>query len=203
MRPTIKISDFLLVSNYTNGDEKALETLVKKYQNSLINYIAYIIKDNDVANDIFQDTFIKFIDAVKNGKYKNNGSFQGYIQTIAHNLAMDHLRSCKKINTIKNKENWDVFDVINIEQQNCLDKIIEHEALQDSNKIMNLVFNEMPKKHKEILVLRLWQKKSFKQIAETKSMSINTCLGQYRYAISYLKKIIHENNLSTKLYIAN
>jgi len=196
----VKITDFILVSNYTNGDENSLGILVKRHQSYLVQYIGYCVRDNDVANDIFQDTFIIFIDAVKTGKYKNNGRFKSYIQTIAHNLAMNYLRKQKKIPRNSGTDDWNIFDNLKSEYHVNAEPTAEHKLIKkDSLNMLRFVFEKLPKRHQEIIHLRLKEQKTFKEIATEKEIPLNTCLGQYRHAITCLKKIINKHQLIGEL----
>lgn len=192
MNTNIQFSDNELLSAYIAGDEKSLEFLIRRYQKKIFSYIFLLVKDRDLAEDIFQDTFIKVIRILKTGMYKEEGKFSHWVLRIAHNLCIDYFRHSKKIPTISNDyEDFDIFDTIGTLDPSTEDKIITEQIHADLRKLIEY----LPAEQKEVLVLRYYGKMSFKEIAEQTNVSINTALGRMRYAILNIRKIIQEKNV--------
>ena len=182
------------MKNYVNGSENALEQLVYRHKSQIFNFINSKIKDRDISEDIFQDTFIKVIRTLKNGIYNEEGKFLPWIMRIAHNLVIDHFRKSNRIPTIQNKDDFDIFQFISDNSPNAEHVLIEDQILKDIQKLIQ----ELPEDQKEVLIMRLYRDMSFKEIAENTNVSINTALGRMRYAIINLRKIIEENKIILK-----
>ena len=191
---SLKYTDAELVKNYVNGSENALEQLVYRHKSQIFNFINSKIKDRDISEDIFQDTFIKVIRTLKNGIYNEEGKFLPWIMRIAHNLVIDHFRKSNRIPTIQNKDDFDIFQFISDNSPNAEHVLIEDQILKDIQKLIQ----ELPEDQKEVLIMRLYRDMSFKEIAENTNVSINTALGRMRYAIINLRKIIEENKIILK-----
>lgn len=186
------MNDQELVSHYANGNEECFEVLVFRHKSRLFSYIYHQVRDRELANDIFQDTFVKVIHTLKHGCYNEEGKFLPWIMRIAHNLIIDHYRKCAKIPTINNsKSEFDIFSTLNIFDENAEDKIITDQIHQD----LRVLVNKLPKVQKEVLQLRHFSDMSFKEIAENTNVSINTALGRMRYAIINLRKMIEEEKI--------
>ena len=191
----MKTSDSCLISQYQKGDEQALAKLIQKHQQELFSFIFYKVKDDDLANDFFQDTFIKIIIKLKEGKYTEEDKFILWAKRIASNLIIDHFRVKSRHITVSETSYMDdefsIFDTIketdfNVEEQLILSQI--HEDLKNI-----IVF--LPENQQEIIKMRFYDELTFKEIAELTNTSINTALGRMRYALMNIRKIIAENKI--------
>jgi RNA polymerase sigma-70 factor (ECF subfamily) len=152
-----------------------------------------LVKDAQLADDIFQDTFIKVINTLKSGTYKEEGKFIQWAMRIAHNLVIDHFRKNKKVNFLENRyDESDIFDNLFIAEDSVEQKMVKEQILKDVKKLMEM----LPNDQKEVLYLRCYAQLSFKEIAEQTNVSINTALGRMRYALINLRKLIEEKNLT-------
>ncbi|REE81929.1 RNA polymerase sigma-70 factor (ECF subfamily) [Lutibacter oceani] len=185
------IADSVLVSNYINGNEKSLEILVIRHKQRIFSFILSKVLDREIAEDIFQDTFIKVINTLKRGAYNEEGKFLPWVMRIAHNLVIDHFRRNKRIPTFRNTDEFDIFTVISDEVLNVEKQIIKDQILND---IKGLIV-ELPEDQKEVLIMRMYKDMSFKEIAENTDVSINTALGRMRYALINLRKLIEKHNI--------
>jgi RNA polymerase sigma factor (sigma-70 family) len=183
--------DSILVKDYINGNEKALEILINRHSDRISSYIYNKIQNQELAEDIFQDTFIKVINTLKKGKYNEEGKFLPWVLRIAHNLVIDHFRSNKKMPRYNPSEEFDIFEVISDE-----DPSIEIEIVKEQiNSDLRVLIDELPDDQKEVILMRLYKDMSFKEIAEISNVSINTALGRMRYALINLRKMIEKHNL--------
>lgn len=186
------ISDKELISNYLNGDETSLENLIRRHKRKVFAYIMMIVRDDQLADDLFQDTFIKVINTIRSGSYKEEGKFIQWVMRIAHNLIIDHFRKEKRIPVINNKhEDFDIFDKIRISDPSVEEAMITDQIHQDVRALIEL----LPPDQKQVLTMRHYYNMSFKEIAEATDVSINTALGRMRYALINLRKMIREKNL--------
>jgi len=185
------ISDSVLVSDYIKGNEKSLETLIVRHKQRIFSFVFSKVLDREIAEDIFQDTFIKVINTLKRGKYNEEGKFLPWVMRIAHNLVIDHFRRNKRIPTFKNTDEFDIFTVISDEVLNVEKQLIKDQILDD---IRGLIV-ELPEDQKEVLIMRMYKDMSFKEIAENTDVSINTALGRMRYALINLRKLIEKHNI--------
>ncbi len=187
------VSENSLIEAYLKGDEHALGLLIEKHQSKVFAYLMKVVKDEDVANDLFQDTFIKVINTLRSGSYNEQGKFINWVLRIAHNLAIDHFRRKSKAHMIHqgDGDEFDIFSVLKLEIQNIEEKLIT----QQIHKEVKLLIEELPDEQKEVLKLRHYSEKSFKEISEITGVSINTALGRMRYALINLRKIIEEKNI--------
>ena len=186
------ISDSILIDQYLNGSEAALEKLISRHKAKIFNYINSKVQDRDTAEDIFQDTFIKVIKTVKGGHYNEEGKFLPWVMRIAHNLVIDFFRKSNRMPKVKKSEEFDVFQFLADGNQNVENILVQEQIVQD---LQNLV-QELPEDQKEVLVMRIYRDMSFKEIAENTNVSINTALGRMRYAIINLRKLITENQIN-------
>lgn len=186
------ISDSILIDQYLNGSEAALEKLISRHKAKIFNYINSKVQDRDTAEDIFQDTFIKVIKTVKGGHYNEEGKFLPWVMRIAHNLVIDFFRKSNRMPKVKKSEEFDVFQFLADGTQNAENILVQEQIVQD---LQNLV-QELPEDQKEVLVMRIYRDMSFKEIAENTNVSINTALGRMRYAIINLRKLITENQIN-------
>ena len=185
------LSDAALVKNYVSGDESSLTILINRHQQRLYNFIYSKVYDRDVAEDIFQDTFIKVINTLKLGKYNEEGKFVPWVMRIAHNLVIDFFRRNKRMPKFNNREDFDIFNVLSDGSLNAEAELVRS---QIHNDIRNLV-EQLPIDQRTVLKMRIYNDMSFKEISENTSVSINTALGRMRYALINLRKLIKENNI--------
>ena len=186
------MTDEQLVKAYAQGNNEAFDTLLKRHQERVFNYILRIIKNEDLANDIFQETFVKAILTIKQGRYTENGKFPAWISRIAHNLIIDYYRQEKS----ENEQSADVEDVNILNRKDLCEATIEDDII--SRQIIDDVrylIQELPELQREVLVMRYYQNMSFKEIAEKTGVSINTALGRMRYAIINLRRIANEKEI--------
>eukprot|EP00746_Dinoflagellata_sp_MGD_P116334 gnl/MRDRNA2_/MRDRNA2_52196_c0_seq1.p1 gnl/MRDRNA2_/MRDRNA2_52196_c0~~gnl/MRDRNA2_/MRDRNA2_52196_c0_seq1.p1 ORF type:complete len:197 (+),score=16.22 gnl/MRDRNA2_/MRDRNA2_52196_c0_seq1:151-741(+) len=186
------ISDKQLVSRYIGGNEAALEVLISRHKDRVFSYILNLVKDRQLAEDIFQDVFIKVINTIKRGKYNEEGKFLPWVMRISHNLVIDHFRKEKRMPTTSGGENFDIFDTIKRTDPTVEEQIVNEQIQGDVKKLIEL----LPEDQKEVLKLRHYCGLSFKEIAEETNVSINTALGRMRYALINLRKMIEEKDLN-------
>ena len=183
--------DAALVQYYINGNERALEMLIKRHKLKIYNFIYSKVFDRDTAEDIFQETFIKVIKTLKRGVYNEEGKFLPWVMRIAHNLVIDFFRKNNRIPTFDNSDEFDIFQLIGDGNPTAEKVMIEEQVVED---LQNLIV-KLPEDQKDVLTMRLYKDMSFKEIAESTGVSINTALGRMRYAIINLRKLIEENQI--------
>ena len=188
-------TDSKLIFQYQNGDEKALSILINRHKKDLFTFIYYKLMDEDLANDIFQDTFIRVIVTLKEGRYKEENKFILWAKRIAHNLIIDHFRlqskNIKISETSFENEEFSIFDIIKEPDGNIEDMLIENQINEDLVKMLVL----LPENQQEVIKLRYFDGLSFKEIADHTETSINTTLGRVRYALINLRKIMEEHKI--------
>ncbi len=184
-------NDSILVKNYIDGDESALGKLIKKHKSRIYNFIFSKVLNRDIAEDIFQDTFIKVIKTLKRGFYNEEGKFLPWIMRIAHNLVIDHFRKNNRIPKFENNNEYDIFQNLSDSSLNAEKSIIKSQVSND----LQLLVEELPDDQKDVIIMRLYRDMSFKEIAENTGVSINTALGRMRYAIINLRKMIDDNQI--------
>ena len=185
-------SDQALIRQYLNGKESSFEILLNRYKDRVFSYILFTIRDNTLANDIFQETFMKAIKTLKKGGYNDEGKFLPWVNRIAHNLIIDHFRRQKKYPTTNGGPDFDIFDIIPDESGTVEDDAIKDQILSDVKKLVH----KLPQDQKEVLMMRMYFDMSFKEIAERTNVSINTALGRMRYALINLRKMVDKNKLT-------
>ncbi|HCE53462.1 MAG: RNA polymerase subunit sigma-24 [Lutibacter sp. BRH_c52] len=185
------ILDSVLVNNYINGHEKSLEILIIRHKQRIFSFILSKVSDREVAEDIFQDTFIKVINTLKRGAYNEEGKFLPWVMRISHNLIIDHFRRNKRLPKFNNTDDFDIFDVLSDEMLSVENQIIKEQILEDVKKLVE----ELPEDQKEVLIMRMYKDMSFKEIAENTDVSINTALGRMRYALINLRKLIEKHHI--------
>lgn len=194
-----KLDDSVLIKMYVNGNENAFETLLFRYKDRIFRYIQLKLKDSNLSNDIFQDTFVKIINTLKAGNYNEEGKFFPWAQRIAHNLIIDHFRKQNKVRMISESNSFDeeysIFYKIASEEKNYLEAK-SYEELE--SQMINLI-QYLPKVQREMVEMRIFQDMSFKEIAEAENVSINTALGRMRYALINIRKMIEKHNLVTEI----
>ncbi len=186
------LTDEQLVRAYAKGNNEAFDTILRRHQDRIFSYILRIIKNEDIANDIFQETFVKAIQTIRLGRYTENGKFPAWISRIAHNLIIDYYRQEKS----ENLQSADLTDVDILNRKELCEDTIED--IMISNQIrddVKYLIEELPELQKEVLMMRYYQNLSFKEIAEITGVSINTALGRMRYAILNLRRIAREKDI--------
>lgn len=186
------LTDEELVALYSKGENVAFDVLLLRHKNRIYSYVFYIVKDRELAEDIFQETFVKVITTIKQGRYVESGKFSSWITRIAHNLIIDHYRQEKTENHITNSDmNTDVFNNRELSEGTVEDNLISTQVKVDIRKLVAA----LPDNQKEVLVMRYYQNMSFKEIADATNVSINTALGRMRYAILNMRRMAEENKI--------
>lgn len=186
-----QIDDSVLVRDYISGDERALETLIKRHNQRILSFIYSKVMDRDVAEDIFQDTFIKVINTLKRGSYSEEGKFLPWVMRIAHNLIIDYFRKNKRMPKFEGSDDFNIFSVIGDDKLNAEAELIKEQIESDLGSLIE----ELPDDQKQVLIMRIYKDMSFKEISENTGVSINTALGRMRYALINLRKIIQKNKI--------
>lgn len=188
---TTQLPDALLVKNYIAGDENALVILIKRHQSKIYGFIYSKMNDRDLADDIFQDTFMKVIKTLKSNSYNEEGKFLPWVMRISHNLIMDYFRKNQKMPMVRETDEFSIFSILQETSPNVEKRIISELIEKDLQKIIM----ELPEDQREVLTMRIYQDYSFNEIAELTGVSINTALGRMRYAIINLRKVIEKNQI--------
>ena len=183
--------DRQLVSQYLAGDESAFEALLRKHKSRVFGYTKMMVKDRQLAEDIFQDVFVKAVITMKRGQYNEEGKFLPWIMRIAHNMIIDTFRKNKRYPTVDGGPEFDIFNVIKDEDKNIDQILIEGQINEDLRKLIEF----LPEEQKQVLKMRHFNEMSFKDIAEDTGVSINTALGRMRYALINLRKLIEEHDI--------
>lgn len=185
------ISDQELIRQFISGDHSSLEILISRHQRKIFSYILLIVKDKHLAEDVFQDTFIKVINTLRSGAYNEEGKFLPWVMRIAHNLIIDFFRKSKRMPYVENSDEYDFFETLNLFEDTVEDKMIINQIHQDVRHLVEF----LPEEQKEVLKMRHYMDMSFKEIAEKTDVSINTALGRMRYALINLRKLIKEKEI--------
>ena len=190
-----QLTDEALVQMYANGNDSAFDVLLCRYKRKVFSYINMVVKDKDVASDLFQETFIKVVSTIRQNRYKENGKFVAWLMRIAHNLVIDHFRRDSAENLVSGEADGEgepsIFDTIQIYDKNVEDEMIEKQVYADLVKLVD----SLPEAQREVLKMRFYQDLSFKEIAEATGVSINTALGRMRYALINLRTLANENHI--------
>ncbi|UEG54105.1 sigma-70 family RNA polymerase sigma factor [Mucilaginibacter daejeonensis] len=187
-------SDQDLIHLYIAGDEAGLVELIRRYQSKIYTSIYLLVKDEYLAEDIFQDTFIKVINTLKAGKYNEEGKFLPWVSRIAHNLVIDHFRREKRTPLVSGGDDFDIFEVLGHYDESTEDRMVREQTHKDLKALIHL----LPAEQKEVLIMRHFGDMSFKEIADVTEVSINTALGRMRYALNNLRKMMQTKELSLK-----
>ena len=191
------MNDQELVQAYIKGDQSAIESLINRHRSKVYTYILLTIKNQQLAEDLFQETFIKVIQSLRAGKYRDNGRFLSWVIRIAHNLIIDHFRKEKQMNSVSNDDTEvDLFNSKKLSDENIEEMIINSQIKTE----VRILINKLPDDQREVVLLRHYGGLSFKEIADQTDVSINTALGRMRYALINLRKLIEEKNLSLTVY---
>ncbi|MGH2643605.1 MAG: RNA polymerase sigma factor [Chitinophagaceae bacterium] len=191
MQITCKLTDQELIELYSNGDEDALAELVNRHKDKLFTSIVLLVRDQYLAEDIFQETFIKIIDTVRSGRYTEKGKFLPWAIRIAHNLCVDHFRRIKRTPIIRTSDDKDIFNVLPFAEPCAEEVIMTRQSHESVRKMLNL----LPAEQREVIILRHYGGLSFKEIADQTHVSINTALGRMRYGLINLRKMIAEKQI--------
>ncbi len=192
MRNLTRLTDEKLVTAFFNGDNTAFDTLLRRHQQRVFTYILNIVKNKDIADDIFQETFVKAITTIKQGRYTESGKFSAWLMRIAHNIIIDYFRQEKSENTMSaDQEETDVLNRRDLSEENIEDLIVTSQIHTDVRRIME----SLPETQREVLDMRFYRDMSFKEIAEATGVSINTALGRMRYAVLNMRRIAQEKNI--------
>lgn len=189
------LSDIELIEEYRNGNYACFEELLNRYQTKVYGYIFSVVKDKDVADDIFQDTFFKVVFTLNSGLYKDENKFIHWVMRIAHNLIVDYFRHLGKMPMVQSKSDCDVVDTLRLHDDNIEKSIIKQQTGQNIRKLIKM----LPPEQRRVVILRHYGKYDFKDIAEKTGVSINTALGRMRYAIINLRRLAKENNMYIEL----
>lgn len=192
MHSLTKRSDLELVRLFQDGNLQAMETLVLRHKDKLYTSIFFLVKDSYLAEDIFQDVFIRIIDTVRAGRYTEEGKFLPWAMRIAHNCCVDHFRKVKRNPVIRNGENQDLFEVLSFTEENAETAMIKQ---QTHDRIYTLLM-QLPEDQREVIILRHYADMSFKEIAKATDCSINTALGRMRYGLINLRKMMTQRQIS-------
>ena len=192
MKNFITLTDQQLITLFNDGESYAMEILVGRHKDRIFTSIYLLVKDKYLAEDIFQDLFIKIIETFKAGKYKEENKFAQWAMRIGHNLCVDHFRKIKSKPVIRNSEGADIFDVLNFAEPSVEDKIMK---MQSGDTIMKLVC-KLPEDQREIIILRHFADLKFREISKILDCSVNTALGRMRYALLNLRKLIEEKQIA-------
>ena len=194
-----QVQDQELVRNYINGHEESLSELVTRHQKKVFTYIRMLVKDTELAEDLFQDVFVKVIHTLKSGNYNEEGKFLPWAMRIAHNLVIDHFRKSNKVRLISEssstKDDFNIFSTLSLEDKN----IQETMSYDELEKQMVDLIDHLPATQRDILKMRIFRDMSFKDIAEAEDISINTALGRMRYALINMRKLIEKHQLVTDI----
>jgi len=186
-----KSTDAVLVTSYLQGDESALSTLITRHKQRIYSFIYSKVFDRDVAEDVFQDTFIKVINSLKRGKYNEEGKFLPWVMRISHNLVIDHFRKNNRMPKFENNTDFNIFSVLSDNALNAEKTIIKGQIASDVRRLVD----ELPEDQKQVLMMRIYKDMSFKEISQQTGVSINTALGRMRYALINLRKVIDKHNI--------
>lgn len=192
-----QITDRELVNSFIEGDTSSIEQLIQRHKSKVFTYITMYLRDKSMAEDIFQETFLKVINSLRDGKYREDGRFLSWVMRIAHNLIIDHFRR-ERQNNVLSKDNYegDIFNSKQLSEANIEDNLVHNQIIEDVRKLLN----ELPDDQKEVIMLRHYAGLSFREIADQTDVSINTALGRMRYALINIRKMMEEKNISLTIY---
>ena len=192
MTPLSKLTDHELIQSFVQGNTGAFECLVLRHKDKLYTSIHFLVKDKYLAEDIFQDVFIRVIDTVRGGRYTEEGKFLPWAMRIAHNLCVDHFRKVKRTPTIKTGDDTDIFEILNFTEESPEEKLIKK---QSHNRVRDML-DLLPEDQREVIILRHYADLSFKEIAVMTNCSINTALGRMRYGLINLRKMMVQKQIA-------
>ncbi|HOE03696.1 MAG TPA: sigma-70 family RNA polymerase sigma factor [Bacteroidales bacterium] len=188
-----KLTDQELVERFVKGDDASMEILIRRHKSKVFTYLMMSVRNRDVANDLFQDTFMKVIQSLRSGRYKDEGRFLPWVMRIAHNLTIDYFRKERNLNTRSNDDNEvDLFNSHKFSDANIEDRLVDEQICTDIRSVLEL----LPEDQKQVVLMRHYGGMSFKEIADHTNVSINTALGRMRYALINMRKLIEENQIT-------
>ncbi|MDE7152979.1 MAG: sigma-70 family RNA polymerase sigma factor [Muribaculaceae bacterium] len=193
MQELTRLSDEHLIAAYAKGNNQAFDTLLHRHKDKLFSYILHIVKSQELADDIFQETFVKIISTIQQGRYAETGKFAAWMTRIARNIIVDYFRQ-NKAQALVSIDN-DEIDVLNrkdLADSNIEDSLVESQTLSDVRQLVK----ELPESQREVIDMRFYRNMSFKEIADSTNVSINTALGRMRYALLHLRKLAKEKNIA-------
>lgn len=186
------LSDQVLLNRYLSGNRSAISQLIERHSRRVKDYIRMMVKDDEIAEDLFQDTFIKAVRVIDDGRYVDNGKFLSWVLRIAHNQVIDHFRARKQDKEVNESEaGYDLFGSLKLADRNVEDRMVAEQIESDVRQLIEL----LPQEQREVVMMRYYSDMSFKEIAEQTGVSINTALGRMRYALINLRRMIREKNL--------
>ena len=188
---TSVLSDKELVEKYLSGDNISFEILLIRYKSRVFSFIMSKVKNRDISEDLFQDTFIKVINSLQKGKYNEEGKFLPWMMRIAHNLVIDHFRKLSKMRNIRPTDEFNIFDILTDSSMGQDEEMIRKRVHED----LNMLIQDLPEDQMEVLKMRYFDDMSFKEIATITKVSINTALGRMRYALINLRNLAQEQNI--------
>ena len=190
------MTDEDLVVSYAEGNNSAFDVLLNRYKGSVHSYIYFIVRNKELTEELFQETFVKVITTIKQGRYTDNGKFKAWIMRIAHNLIIDNFRQERNENLISNDEvEVDLFNNMKLCDHTIEEKLVKQQVLEDVRRLVGF----LPETQRKVLEMRFYQDMSFKEIADTTGVSINTALGRMRYAIMNMRRLAEENHMELSL----
>lgn len=192
MSKVIGPQDSELIAQYRNGSEPAFDLLVDRYQKKIYTTIFLIVKDQEIAEDLLQDVFVKVVNTINSDKYNEEGKFQPWVMRIAHNLAIDYFRKAKRYPTILMEDGSNIFNSLKFSEENVEDRQVRDENIE----LVKRLIEELPETQKEVLIMRYYVDMSFQEIADQTGVSINTALGRMRYALIHLRKKMKQLNFA-------
>lgn len=184
--------DSELIAQYRNGSEPAFDLLVDRYQKKIYTTIFLIVKDQEIAEDLLQDVFVKVVNTINSDKYNEEGKFQPWVMRIAHNLAIDYFRKAKRYPTILMEDGSNIFNSLKFSEETIEDRKVKDEGID----LVKRLIEELPETQKEVLIMRYYVEMSFQEIADQTGVSINTALGRMRYALIHLRKKMKQLNFA-------
>ena len=192
MKTMNSLQDHQLIQMFLDGNSEALSSLIERYKDKIFTSIFLLVKDKYLAEDIFQDTFIKVIDTLNSGRYTDEGKFLPWVMRIGHNLCVDHFRKVKRTPAIKTSDDHDIFEVLNFSEAGVDEKMMQSQSHERVSKMLDM----LPEDQKEVIVMRHYAELSFKEIAKLTDCSINTALGRMRYGLINLRKMMIERQIA-------
>jgi RNA polymerase sigma-70 factor (ECF subfamily) len=184
-------TDRELIRAYRNGDERSFETLLNRYQQGVFTKIHFVVRDEEIANDLFQDVWIKVVQILKSGRYVEEGKFGPWVMRIAHNAAIDHFRRNRKRRMVRPTDEFDIFETLSHDAPSVEERLVEGEIMDELRQLLP----DLPEEQQQVVQMRLEHNLSFKEIAEETNVSINTALGRMRYALINLRRMVEDQNL--------
>jgi RNA polymerase sigma factor (sigma-70 family) len=186
-------TDYELITSFINGDERSIELLILRHKSKVYSYISLYIRSRDLADDVFQDTFLKVVQSIRAGRYQDDGKFVSWVMRIAHNLIIDHFRHEKQMGIVLTDDyEADLFNSRRLSEDNVEDVMVRRQVMRDVRHLIS----ELPEDQREVVIMRHYAGMSFKEIADMTGVSINTALGRMRYALINMRRMMTEKNIT-------